>query len=46
MKARKMIIGIGLMLAAGTFTSCSNADTAEEDKLYGIEKEEVQNEDS
>jgi len=48
MKAPKLILAMVLLLAVGSFVSCENSSTAEEDQLYeyGIEKEEVKNQDT
>lgn len=47
MKAKKFLFALGLMLAVGTFTACTN-DSTSEDELYehGIDKKEIENEDT
>ena len=44
MKAGKLLIASGLMLAATTFTACEKNGSG--DNLYGIEKKEIKERDT
>ncbi|WP_282053366.1 hypothetical protein [Maribacter luteus] len=48
MKAKKLIFAMAATMAIGSFVSCEETSTAEEDNLYeqSIDKAEVKNEDS